>query len=132
MSKKVDLDIDITIDEDNSIRILSAEKYSASEKLKGESNKFVTKILAFNELNKNLNEILEKHQEKITQNKLIAIGKRNQYFEELDSREKKEKDLSILIQEKKKELNRLKSQFQSFQEIEKEQVALIEKLSNNE
>jgi hypothetical protein len=35
-------DFDVTIDDNNNIRILSAEKYSSSEKLKGESNKFVS------------------------------------------------------------------------------------------
>lgn len=35
-------DFDVTIDDNNNIRILSAEKYAFSEKLKGESNKFVS------------------------------------------------------------------------------------------
>ena len=35
-------DLDITIDDNNSIRVLPAEKYTASQKLKGESNKFVS------------------------------------------------------------------------------------------
>ena len=35
-------DFEITIDDNNNIRILSADKYSASEKLKGESTKFVS------------------------------------------------------------------------------------------
>lgn len=37
-------EIDITIDDENNIRILPAEKYSASEKLKGESNRFISSI----------------------------------------------------------------------------------------
>lgn len=41
-NKQMGLDFDITIDDNNSIRILSADKYAASEKLKGESNKFVS------------------------------------------------------------------------------------------
>jgi hypothetical protein len=40
--KQLGLDIDITIDDNNNIRILSTDKYTASEKLKGESNKFVS------------------------------------------------------------------------------------------
>lgn len=35
-------DFDISIDDNNHIRILSADKYSLSEKLKGESQKFVS------------------------------------------------------------------------------------------
>lgn len=41
-SKLNDLEIDINIDDNNNIRILPAEKYAASDKLKGESNKFVS------------------------------------------------------------------------------------------
>ena len=33
--------MDITIDENNRIRVLPSEKYAASDKLKGESQKFV-------------------------------------------------------------------------------------------
>ena len=37
-------DFEVSIDDNNNIRILSADKYSASEKLKGESTKFVSSI----------------------------------------------------------------------------------------
>jgi hypothetical protein len=33
--------MDITIDENNRIRVLPSDKYASSEKLKGESQKFV-------------------------------------------------------------------------------------------
>ena len=35
-------DLDITIDDNNSIRILPVEKYTASQKLKAEATKFVS------------------------------------------------------------------------------------------
>ena len=41
-AKGLGLDFDISIDDNNNIRILSSDKYTASEKLKGESNKFVS------------------------------------------------------------------------------------------
>lgn len=42
MSDKISaIGMDITIDENNRIRVLSSDKYAASEKLKGESQKFV-------------------------------------------------------------------------------------------
>jgi hypothetical protein len=43
-SSKTLADFDITIDDNNNIRILPADKYAASEKLKGESTKFVSSI----------------------------------------------------------------------------------------
>jgi hypothetical protein len=51
MSNKIH-DLDITIDDNNNIRILSADKYSASEKLKGESTKFVSSININNNIKK--------------------------------------------------------------------------------
>ena len=35
-------DLDVTIDDNNNIRVLPQEKYTASQKLKGESNLFVS------------------------------------------------------------------------------------------
>lgn len=53
-SKLSGADFDVTIDDNNNIRILSAEKYSSSEKLKGESNKFVSSKHTLNQkINKN-------------------------------------------------------------------------------
>ena len=39
------LDFEITIDESNSIRILSAENHQNSDKLKTECNKFLSSLL---------------------------------------------------------------------------------------
>ena len=39
--------VDITIDENNCIRILPSDKYIASEKLQSESNKFVSSMKIF-------------------------------------------------------------------------------------
>jgi len=75
---------------------------------------------------------LENHSKKIEKEKLKALGKRNQLYEEVESREKKEQEIKVLIREKKEELERLKFQFGSLQKIEIEQKMAIEKLSNNE
>ena len=61
-----------------------------------------------------------------------ALGKRNQLYEEVESRGKREQELKVLIREKKEELERLKYQSDSLLKIETEQKMLIEKLSNNE
>lgn len=77
-------------------------------------------------------EILESQSKKIEKEKLKALGKRNQLYEEVESREKKEQEFKVLIREKKEELERLRFQFNSLQKIENEQKIAIEKLSNNE
>ena len=75
---------------------------------------------------------MDNHSKKIEKEKLKALGKRNQLYEEVESREKKEQEIKVLIREKKEELERLKFQFTSLQKIETEQKMAIEKLSNNE
>ena len=139
-------DLDITIDDNNNIRVLPIEKYTASQKLKGESNKFVSskqniflfifflflEIIQFNDLIKSIAEVLEKHSKVIEQEKLKALGKRNQLYDEIESRGKREQELRVLIREKKEELERLKYQSESLLKIEAEQKMTIEKLSNND
>jgi intraflagellar transport protein 20 len=75
---------------------------------------------------------LENHSKKIEKEKLKALGKRNQLYEEIESREKREQELKVLIREKKEELERLKFQNSSLMKIENEQRMIIEKLSNND
>jgi intraflagellar transport protein 20 len=60
------------------------------------------------------------------------LGKRNQLYEEVESREKREQELKVLAREKKEELERLKFQYNSLIKIENEQRMIIEKLSNND
>ena len=57
---------------------------------------------------KSIAEVLEKHSKVIEQEKLKALGKRNQLYEEVESREKRAQELKVLIREKKEELERLK------------------------
>ena len=75
---------------------------------------------------------MEKHSQVIEQEKLKALGKRNQLYEEVETREKREQELKGLIREKKEELERLKYQSESLLKIEAEQKMTIEKLSNND
>jgi len=76
--------------------------------------------------------VLENHSKKIEKEKLKALGKRNQLYEEIESRDKREQELKVLIREKKEELERLKFQNSSLMKIENEQRMIIEKLSNND
>ena len=61
-----------------------------------------------------------------------ALGKRNQLYEEVESRGKREQELKVLKKKKKEELERLKYQSESLLKIEAEQKMTIEKLSNND
>jgi intraflagellar transport protein 20 len=88
--------------------------------------------MSFHQLIKSINEVLEGHSKKIEKEKLRALGKRNQVYEEEESRDRRSQELKVLIREKKEELERLKFQYGSLVKIEEEQRIQIEKLSNNE
>jgi len=79
-----------------------------------------------------INDTLELHASKIEKEKLKALGKKNQLYEEMDTKANKESELKLMIKEKIEELERLKIQYQSLEKIENEQKLIIEKLSNND
>ena len=81
---------------------------------------------------KSIGDILDKHSKVIENEKLKALGQRNQLYDEIESRGKREQELKVLIREKKEELERLKYQSTSLLKIEAEQKMVIEKLSNND
>ena len=94
--------------------------------------KIILEIIQFNDLIKSINDLIDNHSQTIENEKLKALGKRNQLYEEIESRSKKEMELKGLIREKKEELERLRIQRESLLKIETEQKRVIEKLSNNE
>ena len=136
------IDVHITFDENNQIRVLSSEKYRETENLKSECIDFlkskwnnrltVVEILQFNDNVTTLNEVLELQATKIEEAKLKAIGARNKIEGEEDNRRKKEQELKTQINEKRMMLERLNYQYDSLQKVENEQKLTIEKLSNNE
>ena len=77
-------------------------------------------------------EMLDGQAKKIEFEKLKAIGQRNAVESEIENRGNKKKALQAQINEKLSQLERYNKQYQSLQQIESEQNALIEKLSNNE
>ena len=93
---------------------------------------YYIEIIQFNDLIKSIGEVLDKHSKVIENEKLKTLGKRNQLYDEIESRGKREQELKILIREKKEILERLKYQSASLLKIEDEQKMIIEKLSNND
>ena len=126
------IDVNITFDENNQIRVLAADKYRETENLKGECIDFLKKIMNFNDMVSTLIEVLDAQAQKIEDAKLKAVGSRNKIEGEEDNRRKREQELKTLINEKKMMLERLTYQFESLQKVANEQKLTIEKLSNNE
>merc|ERR1712151_138616 len=126
------IDVNITFDENNQIRVLPTEKYRETENMKSECIDFLKKIMSFNEMVTTLIEVLDSQAQKIEDAKLKAVGARNKIEGEEDSRRAKEQELRTLINEKKLMLERLTFEYESLQKVENEQKMTIEKLSNNE
>ena len=126
------IDVNITFDENNQIRVLAADKYRETENLKGECIDFLKKIMNFNDMVSTLIEVLDTQAQKIEDAKLKAVGSRNKIEGEEDNRRKREQELKTLINEKKMMLETLTYQYESLGKVANEQKLTIEKLSNNE
>ena len=126
------IDVNITFDENNQIRVLSSEKYRETENMKTECIDFLKKIMSFNDMVTTLIEVLDTQAQKIEDAKLKAVGARNKIEGEEDNRRKKEQELKTLINEKRLLLERLTFEHDSLKKVEQEQRLQIEKLSNNE
>lgn len=126
------IDVNITFDENNQIRVLAADKYRETENVKSETIDFLKKIMSFNEMVTTLIDVLETQAAKIEEAKLKAVGSRNKIEGEEDNRRKREQELKTIINEKRLLLERLTFEFESLQKVEMEQKTTIEKLSNNE
>mmetsp|Transcript_39735 Transcript_39735/g.63147 ORF Transcript_39735/g.63147 Transcript_39735/m.63147 type:complete len:131 (-) Transcript_39735:112-504(-) len=127
-----ELDVDITFDEENRIRVMPKDKYNQTETLDQQCQAFTDKIHSFGSTVNTLVEILDGEAEKIECEKLRAIGQRNRAEMEADSRKRKGLQMQAAIAEKQAELERLTFELNSLDRVEFEQKALIEKLSNNE
>jgi intraflagellar transport protein 20 len=84
------IDVNITFDENNQIRVLSADKYRETENVKSETIDFLKKIMSFNDMVSTLIEVLDTQAEKIEDAKLKAVGARNKIEGEEDNRRKRE------------------------------------------
>jgi intraflagellar transport protein 20 len=100
------IDVNITFDENNQIRVLSADKYRETENMKGECIDFLKKIMTFNDMVTTLIEVLDSQAQKIEDAKLKAVGARNKIEGEEDNRRKREQELKTLINEKRLMLER--------------------------
>ena len=84
------IDVNITFDENNQIRVLSADKYRETENMKGECIDFLKKIMSFNDMVTTLIDVLDSQAQKIEDAKLRAVGARNKIEGEEDNRRKRE------------------------------------------
>ena len=100
------IDVNITFDENNQIRVLPTDKYRDTENMKSETIDFLKKIMSFNDMVTTLIEVLDSQAQKIEDAKLKAVGARNKIEGEEDNRRAKEQELKTLINEKRLLLER--------------------------
>ena len=100
------IDVNITFDENNQIRVLAADKYRETENVKSETIDFLKKIMSFNDMVSTLIDVLDTQADKIEVAKLKAVGARNKIEGEEDNRRKREQELKTTINEKRLQLER--------------------------
>jgi len=94
----------ITFDDMYRIRVLDPEKYQQTEHLKDECGAFTQKIQGLTGVVKTLVDAVDSQAEQIENEKLRAVGKRNQASAEADNRKLKIKEMKSMIAEKQEEL----------------------------
>ena len=124
--------VSITFDETNNIRVLEASLFNDCQTMQSQSYEFVNKMKKFEEMVESLVEVLDSQAVKIEQEKLRAVGIRNQMENEGENRKKKQQEFEVVINEKRAELERYLYQLESLNKVEEEQRKLIERLRNNE
>ena len=124
--------VKISFDSEYRVRVLDEARFKKSEELEKECSGFLDKIGTFGEKVNSLVEVLEAHAQRIDAQKLKAIGLRMAAENEAEQRQKQERALRAVINEKKAELDRYVAQYQSLERIETEQRVLLEKLCSGE
>jgi intraflagellar transport protein 20 len=125
-------EVSVSFDSEGRIRVLDESRAKATGSLRDETAGYATKVIDFTEAVQTFVGVLDAQAKVIEKEKLRAIGQRNLVDREVDSRKHKKAQQLTLIREREAELERLLQQAQSLEKVEAEQLALIEKLSNNE
>ena len=148
--------VSISFDEECRIRVLEGEEFAKSKALQQESSNFTSstslslkntifffrheklnifffaELNAFNNTVNQLSNTLSEKSAKIDKMKLQAIGQRNIYESARAERKRKRTELANLIKEKLRELDRQNAQLDSLNQVERQQQALIEKLTSTD
>lgn len=124
--------VSITFDDNNNIRVLEAGLFNDCQMMQTEAYEFINKMKKFDEMVGSLVDVLDSQAVKIEQEKLRAVGIRNQLENEAENRKIKQQELEQLMNEKRAELERYLYQLESLMKVEEDQRKLIERLRNNE
>lgn len=99
--------VKITFDDTYNLRVYPQDKANRSAELEKESSKFVEKVSVFSENINKLVTVLEEHAARIEKQKLRAIGLRIAAENEADQRQRQQRAIQAIMNEKRIELDRL-------------------------
>jgi len=90
-----------------------------------------TEIEHFSKIVQSLVTLLSEQSQKIERAKLQAIGQRNRIESETENRKRKQSELNFMTAQAQAELQRAVDEYESLVKVEKEQQAIIERLSKS-
>eukprot|EP00771_Trimastix_marina_P001656 gnl/Trimastix_PCT/2741.p2 GENE.gnl/Trimastix_PCT/2741~~gnl/Trimastix_PCT/2741.p2 ORF type:complete len:134 (-),score=34.26 gnl/Trimastix_PCT/2741:323-724(-) len=122
----------ITLDDEHKIRILSTENSKEAQQLVDQCQSFSKKLDFFYTSSAAYCEAVEALAQRIDEEKLKAIGQRNNHSMEGTLRDRKKAELEALIAERRAELERYTAEYESLVKVEQEQQALITRLTSME
>jgi len=114
------------------LHVMPPDQLQSAQQMQEECKEFLSKTKQFNDIVGDFIDVMESKSKVIEAEKLRAIGLANRVDHEKEVRKRKQLELQAMINEKKAELERLCTQYDSLTRVEAEQKALIEKLTNNE
>ncbi|XP_003387910.1 PREDICTED: intraflagellar transport protein 20 homolog [Amphimedon queenslandica] len=113
-------------DELSKIRVLDPSAANNTENLRDECKDFVDKISSFQSLVGGFIEMVDLLARQVEEEKTKAIGARTHLQSIAKQREAQKRQIHSLIAEKKTQLERMRLEYESLQQIEKEQRDFIE------
>ena len=119
------------IDEIQKLRIMDPTSISNADKLEKETVEFTETLETFRKMTDNIIDLTDKVAKQVDQEKVTAIGTRNQLKSVAKAREQEQQRLQALIVEKFLELERLKLEHESLSKIESQQQEFIEQFMLN-
>lgn len=123
--------VDITFDENYAIRILDPEVAHKSQELASLSNGFLEKLGTLSGIVRSTLQAVEESATSLEREKTKAISLRAAVEAQSEMRRQKVVEMQSIIAERKAVLERKAAELNSLLRAEKEQAAIIEKLSNS-
>ncbi|XRB09133.1 intraflagellar transport protein 20 [Pycnococcus provasolii] len=119
----------ISFDDNFHIRVLDAEKFKQTRDLQESSTAFSKKVTELSDAVSRVLTAVDTQASRIEKEKLRAVGARIKANAEADLTRRRAKDERQLLSERREELERLNTEYESLCRVKQDQQRLIAKLS---